>query len=122
VHGGGVGDRLKRSIAERRDGTNRDRPKSGAEFCSWEGPPGWDNRADVRRPRLTRNGSSSVTLDFFLSAPVRSAHGFGTFPFSLSRGRAATSPVLSALEASADRKSTRLNSSHGSISYAVFCL
>src|SRR5207245_10700842 len=26
------------------------------------------------------------------------------------------------LEAASDRKSTRLNSSHGSISYAVFCL
>src|SRR2546429_5721924 len=31
-------------------------------------------------------------------------------------------PVLAALGISTDRKSTRLNSSHGYISYAVFCL
>src|SRR5207249_10347340 len=31
-------------------------------------------------------------------------------------------PVLEAIEGSEDRKSTRLNSSHVSISYAVFCL
>src|SRR2546429_5327503 len=37
--------------------------------------------------------------------------------------RAAVQQVLSALVAPlADRKSTRLNSSHGYISYAVFCL
>src|SRR2546422_7615620 len=30
--------------------------------------------------------------------------------------------ILGAATASADRKSTRLNSSHGYISYAVFCL
>src|SRR2546422_3610550 len=30
--------------------------------------------------------------------------------------------MLAALAAAADRKSTRLNSSHGYISYAVFCL
>src|SRR2546422_4268943 len=33
-----------------------------------------------------------------------------------------TRPVISAAIAKADRKSTRLNSSHGYISYAVFCL
>src|SRR5438128_8121585 len=42
------------------------------------------------------------------------------------RGRRAHSPVARPQEARgdvrADRKSTRLNSSHGSISYAVFCL
>src|SRR3712207_7587232 len=31
-------------------------------------------------------------------------------------------PVLTALDAVPDRKSTRLNSSHANISYAVFCL
>src|SRR3989337_3297718 len=31
-------------------------------------------------------------------------------------------PTLEAFLSTADRKSTRLNSSHGSISYAVFCL
>src|SRR2546422_2611112 len=34
----------------------------------------------------------------------------------------AIQPLEVALDAAADRKSTRLNSSHGYISYAVFCL
>src|SRR3712207_8294783 len=34
----------------------------------------------------------------------------------------ASSPHASACSGSADRKSTRLNSSHANISYAVFCL
>src|SRR5258707_6769890 len=36
--------------------------------------------------------------------------------------RALTTSCRSAREASIDRKSTRLNSSHANISYAVFCL
>src|SRR5207245_10436526 len=39
------------------------------------------------------------------------------------RGRAVERQVVQAdVEQERDRKSTRLNSSHGSISYAVFCL
>src|SRR5688572_32127629 len=38
------------------------------------------------------------------------------------RGRAAPEDDASGDGASADRKSTRLNSSHSQISYAVFCL
>src|SRR5437868_12738057 len=38
------------------------------------------------------------------------------------RGRRREAPHLAWLEAGPDRKSTRLNSSHVSISYAVFCL
>src|SRR5438128_4131005 len=38
------------------------------------------------------------------------------------RSRIAPSSVYAFPSASRDRKSTRLNSSHGSISYAVFCL
>src|SRR5690606_40812303 len=36
--------------------------------------------------------------------------------------RLATSPVIAAEDLEEDRKSTRLNSSHVKISYAVFCL
>src|SRR2546429_4704505 len=36
--------------------------------------------------------------------------------------RALSAPVDSGAESTGDRKSTRLNSSHGYISYAVFCL
>src|SRR5207245_8746945 len=38
------------------------------------------------------------------------------------RAGSSRSPRLPTRSASRDRKSTRLNSSHGSISYAVFCL
>src|SRR5207245_9125817 len=41
-------------------------------------------------------------------------------PHLLSRGKATRSPAQRG--DGGDRKSTRLNSSHGSISYAVFCL
>src|SRR2546430_7897771 len=37
-------------------------------------------------------------------------------------GREKASPTLPQRSAEADRKSTRLNSSHSQISYAVFCL
>src|SRR5438128_6083349 len=51
-----------------------------------------------------------------------------THAFSVGPGPALTLPVIGAIpltgvrRADVDRKSTRLNSSHGSISYAVFCL
>src|SRR5687768_18254190 len=43
-------------------------------------------------------------------------------PEKARRIRAAAHPVVARAERAADRKSTRLNSSHGYISYAVFCL
>src|SRR5207245_10019160 len=43
-----------------------------------------------------------------------------TFSLKLSNGYTASGNLAAAI--SRDRKSTRLNSSHGSISYAVFCL
>src|SRR2546429_4568094 len=51
--------------------------------------------------------------------------GFRQVPFNdLDAMRAALTPQTAAIlvEAIQDRKSTRLNSSHGYISYAVFCL
>src|SRR5207245_8090552 len=47
------------------------------------------------------------------------AHRRKTLPNSLALAGTAS---RASSEASSDRKSTRLNSSHGSISYAVFCL
>src|SRR2546422_6057392 len=41
---------------------------------------------------------------------------------SLRRARRRTYSQLASMPSSGDRKSTRLNSSHGYISYAVFCL
>src|SRR5262245_64163651 len=53
-------------------------------------------------------GSPSIALAVFLAVPKSSS------PFTSRAAPAVISPV--------DRKSTRLNSSHLGISYAVFCL
>src|SRR5207245_1062539 len=47
-----------------------------------------------------------------------------TFPFESTRHvlRSGDTYIIAAISRDIDRKSTRLNSSHGSISYAVFCL
>src|SRR2546430_4645624 len=42
--------------------------------------------------------------------------------FFTAGGMAAASAVITAIKKAGDRKSTRLNSSHSQISYAVFCL
>src|SRR2546429_5778541 len=47
---------------------------------------------------------------------------FRSWPTSLGRRRAFPASSGPMLAGKADRKSTRLNSSHGYISYAVFCL
>src|SRR6266478_4664108 len=52
--------------------------------------------------------------------PVYARDILGTGPWGLGLLRAA--PAIGALVSSVDRKSTRLNSSHSQISYAVFCL
>src|SRR3712207_8175084 len=60
-----------------------------------------------------------------LSAPrsaallgTRADHGLAHLPAAPT----ATIPAIPAFAGTADRKSTRLNSSHANISYAVFCL
>src|SRR2546427_9351580 len=52
--------------------------------------------------------------------PRRASHRTGTTRKKRSRPQRAGSSGIR--QASADRKSTRLNSSHSQISYAVFCL
>src|SRR3712207_7628572 len=47
-------------------------------------------------------------------------HASRSCPIEVRRGRAPARPLRG--QARADRKSTRLNSSHANISYAVFCL
>src|SRR5208282_6165626 len=73
-------------------------------------------------------GSLSLVFSFFffflmIRRPPRST----LFPYTTLFRSAALDPCLANWRphpgrAGADRKSTRLNSSHGSISYAVFCL
>src|SRR2546430_4226643 len=72
------------------------------------------------------------TLSLHDALPI-SLHGrFSESPFSWTRGQSTTRRPTDTLwpryeqskhaEISGDRKSTRLNSSHSQISYAVFCL
>src|SRR5207245_11705853 len=83
------------------------------------------------RVLLSTAQSRSVVFFFFLMIrrPPRST----LFPYTtLFRSRASRTPLPSpprprggcrrGARSGSDRKSTRLNSSHGSISYAVFCL
>src|SRR5687768_18354624 len=66
---------------------------------------------------LFRSMSSVPNVELFAGSDVKSRTRFG--------GDAAAthgSSRFTANEAFRDRKSTRLNSSHGYISYAVFCL
>src|SRR5207245_6663595 len=58
------------------------------------------------------------------SRPVAAgaAHGVGEDAIAPGGGEGIALQIQNLLEGGEDRKSTRLNSSHGSISYAVFCL
>src|SRR5687768_17759982 len=70
--------------------------------------------------------TSTLTMEMYLSYETVCFWGWG-WGWGSSMG-ASPSPSISAVGAggtdadAADRKSTRLNSSHGYISYAVFCL
>src|SRR2546429_1795584 len=55
-------------------------------------------------------------------APTRNWPNFQPGERTLGKGDPAASPANAGTHQIADRKSTRLNSSHGYISYAVFCL
>src|SRR5690606_40157910 len=68
--------------------------------------------------------SDSLLCAATLSVGERSAHAGGKYR-SVRRARRRSGPVHGSLagpKAGRDRKSTRLNSSHVKISYAVFCL
>src|SRR2546422_7270382 len=56
----------------------------------------------------------------FFGEKVRTSFNPTFFPFTEPSGEVAVSCVV--CDGRGDRKSTRLNSSHGYISYAVFCL
>src|SRR5438309_5874266 len=78
------------------------------------------------------NGTSEVAYSQLIQAsggvgPFTWAVSTGALPHNLSLNTSATSTVLisgtpDVAAQGVDRKSTRLNSSHSSISYAVFCL
>src|SRR3712207_7105216 len=65
---------------------------------------------------LFRSAIKSGYRHIFLEAPT----GFGKTPVAITLARYLGSSHI--CTATKDRKSTRLNSSHANISYAVFCL
>src|SRR2546428_5309043 len=73
----------------------------------------------IRRPR--RSTLFPYTT-LFRSALRRSAHRFFPLPVALRERRPGRKPLRYDPPRTTDRKSTRLNSSHDQISYAVFCL
>src|SRR5205814_8444030 len=77
-------------------------------------------------PILRAAASNSCVIPGW-SAPPTGAPGGITHPFQMALLRRSTqisftSPTCTGTTFTADRKSTRLNSSHLGISYAVFCL
>src|SRR3712207_8909779 len=68
-------------------------------------------RAAARGPRVRRVGPPP-------RAPARDAGARRRLP----AGRVPAEPAHGEVDPQRDRKSTRLNSSHANISYAVFCL
>src|SRR5204862_7317570 len=76
------------------------------------------SRAHRERLRAGRQGRRARRLTLAaLTTPMRIVHVLGTRPNIVKMA-----PVIAALRDVRDRKSTRLNSSHVEISYAVFCL
>src|SRR6266487_858625 len=78
------------------------------------------------RGHIVRRKRSRLTVPARMYAPGASAPPGPAVPLELHRVDVYQEPppdnIALPLETGADRKSTRLNSSHPSISYAVFCL
>src|SRR3712207_7366236 len=72
---------------------------------------------------LFRSGASAVSVGFagYLNSLLDQVFGF-TLPESITAGPSDGGTINLFAAAIVDRKSTRLNSSHANISYAVFCL
>src|SRR5438128_4962198 len=71
--------------------------------------------------RAALSGSSASAILRLFPQPLHVAHGWDTeeaFVLPIEVGGVVVPHAIGGT----DRKSTRLNSSHGSISYAVFCL
>src|SRR5207249_7225464 len=86
--------------------------------------PSFPTRRSSDLPRRsTRWRTSTLTTagpTFSATAVTTREYASSSSPSDAAAGRAAESAAP--VQASEDRKSTRLNSSHVSISYAVFCL
>src|SRR3989475_3050524 len=100
----------------------RDLTVTGVQTCAL---PIWSlrRRSSRKNPAICQSGGEA-TLS---SAPGTAANVCTTHTSASSRGRTTAAPTNSPPAplnrvARQDRKSTRLNSSHSQISYAVFCL
>src|SRR5207245_6642186 len=96
------------------DTTARPEPNSSTPVPNSPRPPAWPSCAI---PLITA-GTRAATFSASTPLPVRESIGNPSRPTTTT----ASTPARRLSASTTDRKSTRLNSSHGSISYAVFCL
>src|SRR5690625_5832492 len=92
----------------------------GMDTVSW-------NAALALRTRVSMSAMGSVIdmdgpCSFLATVPMQHGPSGGLVGHHARRGPIAKSVGCSLVRARSDRKSTRLNSSHVAISYAVFCL
>src|SRR5207245_8619091 len=87
--------------------------RRSSDLCEGQ-PPGGERLEPLR---LVRRDEERVPLAKLGELPVEEGHSFGVEPCV----RLVEDEQPRVMQQK-DRKSTRLNSSHGSISYAVFCL
>src|SRR5690606_41803631 len=105
----------------------------GRHYCS---PHGWNTSAAATRPSCSRPQLHITAAVRLACTPIRLIHTrppptptlspyttlFRSSARSSHRGRRSVPCPGADLPSPGDRKSTRLNSSHVKISYAVFCL
>src|SRR2546422_5732133 len=94
----------------------RDVAVTGVQTCAL---PIWGRRATPALLPLVRHGTPTASR---IRAITRSASMSSASASKVSSTRCRNTSKAIAFTSSGDRKSTRLNSSHGYISYAVFCL
>src|ERR1035437_10856087 len=80
----------------------------------------YQSSCHVRMPAVFKNQWGKNDAPDYTASPAR-VSGVSAIYFTLAR-RALTDGVFHHEPTNIDRKSTRLNSSHANISYAVFCL
>src|SRR3712207_7474029 len=89
-------------------------------------PPGCSQSSSSLKTSIWRAGSSPSLSEAATERPTLTRSEFGGQSCALDTEQTTTGACVSSTVmvtvATLDRKSTRLNSSHANISYAVFCL
>src|SRR2546422_7242495 len=112
----GQGSRRKAKGKKEKGLASRDPAKLKSEMETLTNPLGNNPQTEIGIVRKPRAGQAERAWSCRLSQALLSRR-------TVSRRRTANwAMVCSRWRAASDRKSTRLNSSHGYISYAVFCL